>query len=224
MQGARARPRDRPGRGPVCFRSLRTRPLGHARIDGHRALALDQATRDIIGGSRDDRVERLAFGHQHTAIARVLEKSIGALVVRHVDKRDHVDEEARMLALCQRQIKQIHPLRRLVDNRLQRALKRLEADNLQLAHLRNRVSALGVLDPSLPNRSGEVRLGRDVLRLVVHQLVFVRALGDEGSANLPDRKLSVTPGDFDELTPLIRERRLPITSPADCGPDEGDER
>jgi hypothetical protein len=34
----------------------------------------------------------------------------------------------------------------------------------------------------------------------------------------------VTPRVFGELTPLIMERRLPITSPADCGPDEGDER
>ena len=196
MQGARARPRDRPGRRPVRFRGLRPRPLGHARVDGHRALALDQTARDIIGDGSDDRVERLAFGHQHAALARVLEKSIGALIVRHVDKRDHVDEEARMLALRQRQIKQIDALRRLVDDRLQRALKRFEADNLKLAHLRDRIGALGVLDPSLPDRGDEVRLDRDVLRLVVHRLVFVRALGDEGSVNPPDRKLSVTPRGF----------------------------
>ena len=77
-----------------------------------------------------------------------------------------------MLALRQRQIKQIDALRRLVDDRLQRALKRFEADNLKLAHLRDRIGALGVLDPSLPDRGDEVRLDRDVLRLVVHRLVL----------------------------------------------------
>ena len=177
MQSARARPGDRPGRRPVRFRGLRTRPLGHARVDGHRALALDQTARDIIGDSSNDRVERLAFGHQHAAIARVLEESIGALVVRHVDECDHVEEEARMLALRQRQIKQIETLRRLVDDRLQRALKRFEADNLELAHLRDRIGALGVLDPSLPDRGAEVRLDREVLGLVVHRLAFVRSFG-----------------------------------------------
>ena len=105
--------------GPFASAGCWARPLGHARVDGHRALALDQTARDIIGDSSDDRVERLAFGHQHTALARVLEKSIGALIVRHVDKRDHVEEEARMLALRQRQIKQVDALRRLVDDRLQ---------------------------------------------------------------------------------------------------------
>ena len=53
-----------------------------------------------------------------------------------------------MLALGQRQIKQVEPLRRLVDDRLQRALKRLETDDLELAHLRDRIRALGVVDPA----------------------------------------------------------------------------
>ena len=117
-----------------------------------RAFALDQAARDIIGGGGNDRVDRLAFGYQHAAVARVLEKSIGALIVRHVDEGDHVEEEARMLALRQRQIEQVERLRRLVDDGLQRALKRFETDNLEIAHLRDRIGALGVLDPSLPDR------------------------------------------------------------------------
>ena len=161
-----------------------------------RALALDQTARDIIGDSSDDRVDRLAFGHQHAALARVLEESIGALIVRHVDERDHVEEEARMLALRQRQIKQVEPLRRLVDDRLQRALKRFETDNLELAHLRDRIGALGVLDPSLPDRGDEVRLDRDVLRLVVHRLVFCPLFRRESSANPADRKLSTAPQGF----------------------------
>ena len=191
MQGAQARPGDRPGRRPVRFCGLWTRPLGRARIDGHRALALDQTARDIIGDSSDNRVGRLAFGHQHAAVARVLKKSIGALIVRHVDERDHVEKEARMLALGQRQIKQVDALRRLVDDRLQRALKRFEADNLELAHLRDRLGALGVLDPRLPDRGCEVRLGRNIVGLVVHRLFdFVSACPCESSLNSADRKLS----------------------------------
>ena len=119
---------------------------------------------------------------------RILKKSVGALIVRHVDKRDHVEEEARMFALRQRHIEQVDALRRLVDDRLQRALKRLETDNLELARLRHRIGALGVLDPSLPDRRCEVRLRRNVLRLVVHRLVFCPFLRREGSGNPPDRK------------------------------------
>ncbi len=138
--------------GPFASAGCARGPSADARLDAHRALALDQAARDIIGDSGNDRVERLAFGHQHAASARVLKESIGALIVRHVDERDHVEEEARMLALRQRQIKQVEPLRRLVDDRLQYALQRFETDNLELAHLRDRIGALGVLDPSLPDR------------------------------------------------------------------------
>ena len=82
-----------------------------------------------------------------------------------------------MLALGQRQIKHVDALGRLVDDRLQHALKRFEADNLELAHLRDRIGALGVLDPSLPDRGDEIRLARDVLRLVVHRSYFVRSFG-----------------------------------------------
>ena len=171
-QSARARPGDRPGRRPVRFCGLRTRPLSHARVYGQRPFALDQTPRDVIGDSSDDRVDRLAFGYQHAALARVLKKSIGALIMRHVDKCDHVEEEARMLALRQRHIEQVDALRRLVDDRLQRALKRLETGNFELAHLRDRIGALGVLDPSLPDRGCEVRLDRDVVGLVVHRLGF----------------------------------------------------
>ena len=125
VQGARAAPGDRPGCRPARFQRLWRRLLSHARIHGQRAFALDQTARDVIGHGSDDRVDRLAFGHQQAALARVLEKSIGALVMRHVDKRDHVEEEPRMLALRQRHIEQVDALRRLVDDLLQRALKRL---------------------------------------------------------------------------------------------------
>ncbi len=90
--------------------------------------------------------------------------------MRHVDKRDHVEKEARMLALRQRHIEQVDALRRLVDDRFQRALKRFETDDLEIAHLGDRIGALGVLDPSLPDRGYEVRLDRDVVWLVVHRL------------------------------------------------------
>jgi pseudouridylate synthase len=211
LQGAHARPGDRPGRRPVRFCGLWARPLGHTRVDGHRALTLDQTARDIIGDSSNDRVGRLAFGHQHPALTRVLEKSVGALIVRHVDERDHVEKEARMLALGQRQIKQVDALRRPVDDRLQRALKRFEADNLELAHLRDRIGALGVLDPSLPNRGDEIRLARDVLRLVVHRLVFCPLFRRERSANPPDRKLAEAPRDSAQIGAIDPEPRLPIT-------------
>ncbi len=119
-----------------------------------------------------------------------------------------------MLALRQRHIEQVDALRRLVDDRLQRALERFETDNLELAHLRDRIGALGVLDPSLPERGCEVRLDRDVMGLVVHRLVFCPLFRSEGSANPPDRK-HLTPRGFFGLSPaqsppLIMERRLPI--------------
>ena len=70
--------------------------------------------------------------------------------MRQVDECDHVDKEPRMLVLCQRQIKQIDSLRRLINDWLKRALKRFETDDFELAHLRDRFfGALGVLNPSL---------------------------------------------------------------------------
>jgi len=151
------------------------RLLSRARAYGQHPFALNQTARDIIGGGSDDRVDQLAFGHQHAALARVLKKSIGALVMRHVDERDHVEEEARMLALRQRHIKQVDTLRRLVDDRLQRALKRFETGNFELARLRDRITALGVLNPGLPDRGYEVRLDRNVVGFVVHRLELRRA-------------------------------------------------
>ena len=152
VQGAGARPGDRPGCRPIRFWRLGTQLISRGRPYGKRPLALDETARDIIGDSSDDRVGRLAFGHQHAALARILKKSIGALVVRHVDKRDHVDEKARMLALRQRHIEQVDALRGLVDDRLERALERFETGNFELAHLGHRLGALGVLNPSLPDR------------------------------------------------------------------------
>ena len=94
--------------------------------------------------------------------------------MRHVDEGDHVEEEARMLALRQRHIEQVDALRRLVDDGFQRALKRFETGDFELAHLGDRVGALGVLNSGLPDRGCEVRLDRNVVGLVVHQLEFRR--------------------------------------------------
>ena len=146
-----------------------------APVDGKRAFALNQTARDIIGDGGDDRIDGLAFGHQHAAMARILKKTISALIVRHVDKRDHVEEEARMLALGQRKIEQVDALRRLIDDGLERALERFQAADFELAHFRDRFGALRVLDPRLPDRGCKVGLGRNIVGLVVHRLVFSSA-------------------------------------------------
>ena len=151
------------------------RLLSRARAYGQHPFALNQTARDIIGGGSDDRVDLLVFGHQHAALARVLKKSISALVMRHVDKRDHVEEKARMLALRQREIEQVNALGRLVDDRLQRALKRFETGDFELARLGPCLAALRVLNPSLPDRGYEVRLDRNVVGFVVHRLELRRA-------------------------------------------------
>ena len=72
-----------------------------------------------------------------------------------------------MLTLSQRQIEQVDPLRRLADDELQRALERFETEDFELAHLGDRIGALGVLDARLADRGYEVRLGRNVVGLVV---------------------------------------------------------
>ena len=79
-----------------------------------------------------------------------------------------------MLALRQRHIEQVDALRRLVDDRFQGALKRFEAGDFEIAHLGDRIGALGILHPSLPDRGYEVRLNRDVVWLVVHRLELRR--------------------------------------------------
>ena len=159
-----------------------------APVGGQRPFALDQTARDIIGDRGGDGVDRLVFGDQHPAVAGVLIKAIGAPVVRHVDEGDHVEEQARMLARRQRQIEQVDVRRRLVDDGLERALERRQAAHFELAQLRDRLGALGVLDPRLPDRGCEIRLGRDVVGLVVHRLGTHPRFGREGSANPADRK------------------------------------
>ena len=52
----------------------------------------------------------------------------------------------------------------------QRAFERLQTVDLELAQIRDRLGALGVLDPRLPDRGCEVGLDRNVLGLVVHRL------------------------------------------------------
>ena len=95
-----------------------------------------------------------------------------------------------MLAWRQRHIEQVDAWRRLVDDRLQRALERPQTDDFELAQIRDRLGALGVLDPSLPERGAKVRLNRNVLGLSSIDSIFCPRFRREGSANPPDRKLS----------------------------------
>jgi hypothetical protein len=69
-----------------------------------------------------------------------------------------------------REIEQVDVRRRLVDYGPERALKRQEPPHFELAQFGDRLGALGVLHPRLPDRGCEVRLGWDVVGLVVHRL------------------------------------------------------
>lgn len=96
------------------------------------------------------------------AIAGVLEETIGALVVRHVDEGDY-GEQTRMLTRRPGETEQVDVRRRLVDEGLPRAFERLQALDLELAQIRDR---LGALDSRLPDRGRKVGLDRNVLGLV----------------------------------------------------------
>ena len=159
------------------------------RLRGQRALALDETAGDIIGDRGGDGVDRLAFGDQHPAVACVLMEPVGAPVVRHVDEGDHVDEQTRMIAPRQRQIKHVDVRRRLRDDGLERAFEQRQTAHFNLAQIRNRLGALGVLDPRLPDRGCEVgQGGKFGLGLVVHRPQCRPRLSSKVSANPADRK------------------------------------
>ena len=72
--------------------------------------------------------------------------------MRHVDEGDHVDEQTRMIAARQRQIKHVDVRRRLRDDRLERAFEQRQTAHFNLAQIRDRLGALGVLDPRQTDR------------------------------------------------------------------------
>ena len=156
------------------------RGFGGPPVGGQRAFALDQTTPDIVGDSSDDDLDRLVVGNEHTTVAGILIKAIGALITRQIHVGDHVQEQTRMLARRQRHIEQVNAWRRLVDDALQRTLERPQTDDFEVPQIRDRLGALGVLHPRLPERGCEIRLNRNVIGLVVHRLVCVRAPGQEG--------------------------------------------
>ena len=91
---------------------------------------------------------------------RVLEEAIGPAVAPHVDEGDHVDKDARMLALRQRQIEHVDARRRLPHDGFQRAFEQRQAACLDLPQISDRFRALGVLRSRAPHRRREVRLRR----------------------------------------------------------------
>ncbi len=136
-----------------------------------RALALDEAARDIVRAGGDDGVDLRALGDQHPPVERVLEEAVGAPVARHLDEGDHVEKDARPVALGERQVEEVDPRRRLAHHGLQRALQEREAAELDLPQFRDRVGALGVLDPRAPERGRKVGLPRRrPLGLLVHRV------------------------------------------------------
>ena len=133
-----------------------SRLLGFA-LGRERPLPLDQAPRDIVGHRRDDLVDLLALGDEHPAVQRVLEEAVGAPVAPHLDEGDHVEKDARTLALGERQVEQVHARRRLAHDRFELAFEQRQAPDLDLAQFRDRLGAFGVLDPRAPD--GAARSG-----------------------------------------------------------------
>jgi len=147
--------------------------LGVAPVRGQRALALDETAGDVTGDRGGDRVDRLALGNQHPAVAGVLMEAISAPIVGHVDEGDHVHEQTRMVAPRQRQIEHVDVPGRLCDHRLERAFEQRQTAHFNLAQIRDRLGAFGVLDPRLPDRGCEVGQGGQFgLGLVVHRLGY----------------------------------------------------
>ncbi len=69
-----------------------TRPIGpHIGCKGF--FALDEAVGHIIGDRIDHLVDIRAFGQSCAAMPRILNKPIGAPVVREFDEADHVNEQ-----------------------------------------------------------------------------------------------------------------------------------
>ena len=91
---------------------------------------------------------------------RVLEETVGSPVAPHLDEGDHVEKDARPFARGERQIEQVDARRRLPHDGFELALEQREAPDLDLAQLRDRLGALGVLDPRAPDRGGEIGLRR----------------------------------------------------------------
>ena len=108
-------------------------------------LALDEPPRHVIGDGGDDPVDLLALGDQHPTVQRVLGKAVGSPVAPHLDKGDHVEKETRPLARGERQIEQVDARGRLPHQGFELALEQREASHLDLAQLRDRIGALGVL-------------------------------------------------------------------------------
>ena len=147
------------GRGPSAGRRRRSARV-RARPDGarHNRRQRQRSCRPI------------GFRRSHAAVARILEKAIGALVAP-CRRSDHVEEQARMLARRQRHVEQVDagaPGRRPV-HALSSALRRTISSS--------RTSAIASARSAFSTRAcrieaAEVRLDRDVIGLVVHRLAL----------------------------------------------------
>ena len=124
-----------------------------------RALALDQASRDISRHRLHDVWNVVRLGEDMTAEAAVVKKAIATLVASHGDMGDRVDPQARRLAAADAAIEQIDLARNFSKQRIERFVQELKARHFGIAQIDDDAGALGRLDARLMDRVLQQAIG-----------------------------------------------------------------
>ena len=117
-----------------------------------RALALDQAARNISRHRLHDVCNVVRFREHMPAEAAVVKKAIASLVASHRDMGDSVDPQSRRLAAADTAIEQIDLARNFRKQRIKRFVEEFEPRHLGIAQIDDDAHALGRVDARLMHR------------------------------------------------------------------------
>ncbi len=142
---------ERADRTPLSATALQLQFAARVAVDrrsgfGERALAFDDALRDIFRHRCRDVGDADALRQHLAAVAGVLKKTVDPLVAAHRDMGDGVDPEPRGLTTRNPAVEQVDLRRDFREQRIERLVEQLEPRNLGVVQIDDHAGALGGVD------------------------------------------------------------------------------